>query len=459
MKKLMLLLGMLPYLTQGQDITGKWNGMLRVQGMELRLVFHISMSDSTYDAKMDSPDQKAFGIQASATSFKDPTLNIEITKLGVRYQGQYRPNGIEGFFYQAGQSLPLNLTRNPIEKKTLFRPQEPKEPYPHYSEEVSFSSEGGKIVLAGTLTLPMGNDKSPAAILISGSGPQNRDEEFMTHKPFLVLADHLTKMGIAVLRYDDRGFGQSTGKHGSATSADFANDVRAAIAYLETRKEIDKNRIGLVGHSEGGLIAPIVAADTKVAFVVLLAAPGVPGSQVLLKQVELAARSKGVDEESIQRELKTSRGVLELFSQHGEEESFETRLKEHLKDVVSDTKVIPQGMTEEEFIKMQVSSFRRPWLRYFLKYDPATSLKSIKCPVLALNGRKDLQVAPENLAFIEKAIRQGGNDKVTVKEFADMNHLFQTCQTGAMDEYATIEQTIDPSVLEEISGWILKQTR
>ena len=354
MKKLVLLIVLIPCLMQAQDITGKWNGMLSVQGMELRLVFHISRGDSTYDAKMDSPDQKAFGIPASATNFENSTLTIEIPKVGVRYQGQYGPNGIEGIFYQSGQSFPLNLTRNLIEKKVLFRPQEPKKPYPYFSEEVRFPSEGGKVELAGTLTLPDGKKKFPTAILITGSGPQNRDEEFMTHKPFLVLADYLTRSGIAVLRYDDRGFAQSTGNHGSATSADFANDVRAAISYLKTRKEIDKRRIGLVGHSEGGLIAPIVATDTEVAFVVLLAAPGVSGSQILLKQVESVTRSQGMDEESVQRELRISRGIFELFSQYGEDESFETRLKEYLNNVISNNSMIPEGIDEEEFIKMKV---------------------------------------------------------------------------------------------------------
>lgn len=459
MKKLTLLIVLIPCLIQAQDITGKWNGMLSAQGMELRLVFHISRGDSTYDATMDSPDQKAFGIPASATNFENSTLNIEIAKLGVRYQGRYGSNGIEGNFYQAGQSFPLNLTRGLIEKKALFRPQEPKKPYPYFSEEVRFPSEGGKVELAGTLTLPDGKKKFPTAILITGSGPQNRDEEFMTHKPFLVLADYLTRSGIAVLRYDDRGFAQSTGNHGRATSADFANDVSAAIAYLKTRKEIDKRRIGLVGHSEGGLIAPIVATDTEVAFIVLLAAPGVSGSQILLKQVESVSRSQGMDEESVQRELSISRGIFELFSQFGEDESFETKLKEYLNNVISNNNMIPEGIDEEEFIKMQVSQFRKPWMRYFLKYDPVNSLKSIKCPVLALNGGKDVQMGPENLAVIEEAIRLGGNDHVTVKEFPDMNHLFQTCKTGAMDEYATIEQTIDPLVLEEISGWVLKQTK
>ena len=459
MKKLALLIMLAPCITQAQEITGKWNGLVRVQGMELSLVFHIYREDSTYAAKMDIPDEKAFGIKASTTSFKDSTLNIELPHVGVRYQGRYGSNGIEGTFYKSGQPFPLNLSRNELAKKALFRPQEPKEPYPYYSEEVRFPGDGGKIELAGTLTLPNSKKKFPTVILISGSGPQNRDEEFMTHKPFLVLADHLTKNGIAVLRYDDRGFGQSTGHHGSATSADFANDVRAAIAYLNTRKEIDKKRIGLVGHSEGGLIAPIVATDTEVAFIVLLAGPGVPGNKVLLKQVESMSRLEGLHEDNVQRALKIQRSVYEMFIQYGEDESFETRLKEYLNHALSKSDVLPEGVDKDGFIKAQVSQFKNPWLRYFLNYDPVTSLTRIKCPVLALNGEKDVQVAPENLAIIQKAIQRGGNDKVTVKEFQGMNHLFQTCKTGAMNEYATIEQTIDPSVLEEISGWVLKQAK
>jgi len=460
MKKLILLIMLVPCLTQAQDITGKWNGILSVQGMELRLVFHISLEDSTYGAKMDSPDQKAFGISANATNFENSTLTIEIAKLGIRYQGQYGSAGIQGIFNQSGQSFPLNLTRDAIEKKALFRPQEPKKPYPYISEEVTIPSEGGKIMLAGTLTFPEGKKKFPTAILITGSGPQNRDEEFMTHKPFLVLADHLTRSGIAVLRYDDRGFAQSTGDHAMATSADFANDVRAAIAYLKTRKDIDRNRIGLIGHSEGGLIAPMVGVDTNVAFMVLLAGPGVPGSQILLKQTALITRAEGRDEESIQRQLKITGGVFELFSQYGEDESFENKLKQYLHEMISGNKlIIPKELNTDEFIETQVSQFRKPWIRYFLKYDPVNSLQRITCPVLALNGEKDVQVAPDNLMAIEKAVRQGGNNKITVKEFPAMNHLFQTCKTGSMNEYATIEQTIDPLVLNEISEWVIKQAR
>lgn len=459
MKRLILFTVLIPWLAQAQDITGQWHGTLRVQGVELPLVFHVSLEDSTYGAKMDSPAQQAFSIPASTATFEDATLTIEIAALRAEYRGRYGPDGIEGVFIQSGQSFPLSLTRNPVEKQAPFRPQEPKPPYPYHSEEVRFPSEGGQVELAGTLTLPAGKQKFPAAILISGSGPQNRDEELMTHKPFLVLADHLNRNGIAVLRYDDRGFAQSTGNHGNATTVDFANDVRAAIAYLNTRKEIDPAQIGLIGHSEGGLIAPMVAADTDLAFIVLLAAPGVPGSQVLLRQMELISRAHGMDEERIQSASRINQHIFELFGQYGDDGSFESRLEGYLKEVLTADSLISEGVHEAEFIAGQVAQFRSPWMRFFLTYDPVDALKRVKCPVLALNGGKDVQVAPGNLAVIEHAVRQGGNANVTVKEFPEMNHLFQTCTTGAIDEYAAIEQTIDPSVLAEIAGWVLKQTK
>jgi uncharacterized protein len=303
MKKLTMLLLLVPMLIKAQDITGQWNGILKVQGMELRLVFHISEKDSIYSVIMDSPDQNAFGIPTGTTSFENSTLKIELAQLGARYEGQFGINVINGTFFQAGQAFPFNLTKHSIEKKQISRPQEPRKPYPYNSEEVKFPSDDGKISLAGTLTLPMGKKNFPTAILISGSGPQNRDEEFMTHRPFLVLADYLTRNGIAVLRYDDRGFAESTGDHKSATTYDFSNDVRSAIRYLKNRGDIDPKQIGLIGHSEGGLITPIVASDTKVAFVVLLAGPGVSGDQILLKQTELMGEASGKDEKSIQQEL------------------------------------------------------------------------------------------------------------------------------------------------------------
>ncbi|MCZ8215835.1 MAG: alpha/beta hydrolase, partial [Cyclobacteriaceae bacterium] len=280
-----LLLTLLVSLTTlAQGINGQWNGLLKVQGTQLRVVFNIKQTENGLSATLDSPDQGAKGIPTTASSFENGVLKIAIANLTVEYEGTLgSDNIIVGTFKQAGQTFPMNLSKEKVEKEKIVRPQEPAKPYPYYSEDVTFENKSAGISLAGTLTLPKKEGIFPVVILISGSGPQNRDEELMGHKPFLVLSDHLTKNGIAVLRYDDRGTALSKGDFKTATSADFATDVEAAMAYLKTRKEINKKKIGLIGHSEGGLIAPMVASRSKdVSFIVLLAGPGIPGDSILL---------------------------------------------------------------------------------------------------------------------------------------------------------------------------------
>ena len=445
----------------GQAVTGDWYGVLKVQGMELRLVFHINESKNDYTATLDSPDQNAYGIPINSVSFENNLLTLKIDQLGAGYTGTLSSEGkINGTFNQGGQSFPLELSKQKQEKKVLSRPQEPKKPYPYHVEEVRFKSDGGKIELAGTLTLPEKEGSFPVAILISGSGPQNRDEEFMTHKPFLVLADHLTRNGIAVLRYDDRGFAESTGEHMSATSLDFAKDVEAAIDYLKSRKEINKKQIGLIGHSEGGLIAPIVAANSKdVDFIVLLAGPGVSGDQILLQQVGLIGKTAGLSDAYIQNEKKVAQGVFDIVIKYKDPNLRERELKKYYEKVFTDFPEVVKnsGMKKEDLINLNVAQTKRAWYKYFIEYDPAISLQKVQCPVLAVNGSKDVQVAPENLVAIKKALENGDNKNFTVKEFPDMNHLFQVCKTGAINEYATIEQTMSPLVLEEVSGWIINQ--
>ena len=282
----------------GQDITGQWNGVLKVQGMQLRLVFNISKTDAGYTATMDSPDQGAKGIPVTTTTFENPKIKFEVASARIGYEGEFKDNEIVGTFKQAGQEFPMNLSRKAIEKEVVKRPQEPKKPFSYYTEEVTFQNPKANISLAGTLSLPKKEGIFPVVIMITGSGPQNRDEELMGHKPFLVIADYLTKNGIAVLRYDDRGIGESTGDFKTATSADFATDVESAVAYLKTRKEINKKKIGLVGHSEGGMIAPMIAAKSKdINFIVLLAGTGIQGDKLLLLQQELIARVSGLPED------------------------------------------------------------------------------------------------------------------------------------------------------------------
>ncbi|HUH45644.1 MAG TPA: alpha/beta hydrolase, partial [Arenibacter sp.] len=253
---LTLIIGFISLSGLGQDISGAWNGVLKVQGIQLRLVFNIDKTANGYIATMDSPDQGTNGIPVTTTSFDNSLLKISIASAGIEYEGVLdQDHIINGNFRQAGQSFPLSLSKSEKVEKSV-RPQEPIKPYPYYEEEIYFENREDAVKLSGTLTLPRKDGFFPAVILISGSGPQNRDEELMGHKPFLVLSDYLTKNGIAVLRYDDRGVGASTGDFKTATSLDFSKDAEAGVQYLKTRKEIDTKKIGLIGHSEGGLIAP-----------------------------------------------------------------------------------------------------------------------------------------------------------------------------------------------------------
>jgi fermentation-respiration switch protein FrsA (DUF1100 family) len=447
-----------------QDITGQWNGVLKVQGTQLRLVLNITKTDNGVSSTMDSPDQGAKGIPTTTTGFENSILKITIASAKIEYEGTLgQDNVIVGTFKQGGQSFPMNLSKEKIEKEKLIRPQEPIIPYSYYSEDITFENKKAGINLAGTLTLPNKDGVFPVVILISGSGPQNRDEELLGHKPFLVLSDYLTKNGIAVLRYDDRGTALSKGDFKSATSVDFATDVESAIEYLKSRKEINKKKIGLIGHSEGGLIAPMVASKSKdVAFIVLLAGTGIQGDQLLLLQQRLIGKVSGVSDEDLQKTELTNRKAFDIVNKSTSLEQLKTYLTTYIKQEMKDNPSAekPQGMTDDDFVKMQVNQIANPWMLYFIKYNPTPALTKVKCPVLAINGEKDLQVPPkENLNAIKKALAKGGNKKVTIKEVPNLNHLFQECKTGSPDEYATIEQTFSPTALTEILMWLQIQTK
>jgi pimeloyl-ACP methyl ester carboxylesterase len=442
-----------------QDISGQWNGLLKIQGFQLRLVFHISQSEKGYMATMDSPDQGVTDIPVTFISFEDNALTLEVVNAGIQYEGTLNEAHVfEGTFKQGGQSLPLDLTMDEVKAEDIKRPQEPTPPYPYYSEEVKFKNKKAEITLAGTLTMSAKKGNFPAVILISGSGPQNRNEELAGHKPFLVLADYLTRNGIAVLRYDDRGTAESTGDFETATTFDFATDVESAVQYLKKRKGIDKRKIGLIGHSEGGIIAPIVAANSDdISFIVLLAGTGIPGNQLLLQQQELIGRAQGVSENDLTKTKQISKGAFDLIVQIKDSDSLRTKLKEYLKQSLRDypASAIPEGITEATFIDNQVTQLTSPWMYNFIKYDPSLILEEVSCPVLAMNGEKDLQVPPTiNLKAIQTALKKGGNKHVETKELANLNHLFQECETGSPNEYTKIEQTISPLALETILNWL-----
>jgi len=458
-----LVLAMAVFGAFGQEITGQWNGVLKVQGIQLRVVFNIAKTDKGYSSTMDSPDQGAKGIPVTATTFENSRLRIDLANLRIEYNGELKDKKIVGIFKQNGMEFPMDLTKGIIEKEVVRRSQEPAKPYPYCSEEITFQNDKDKIQLAGTLTLPKKEGSFPAVILITGSGPQNRDEELMGHKPFLVLSDYLTRHGIAVLRYDDRGVAQSKGDFKTATTVDFASDVESAIAYLKTRREIDSKKIGLIGHSEGGIIAPMVAYQSKeVNFIVLLAGTGIRGDKLLLLQQELIAKVSGTAESKIKHSKEINSKAFEIVLKSKSTETLKEDLTKYLKETVRNNPddSLPKGMTEEKFISLQVAQITNPWMQYFIKYDPAKALEKVKCPVLAVNGEKDLQVpARVNLPAIEKALKKGGNRNVTIREFPGLNHLFQECKTGSPAEYAGIEQTFSPVVMEEVAKWILQTTK
>ena len=446
-----------------QDITGKWNGVLKVQETQLRLVFNVTKSGETFNATMDSPDQGANGIPVTKTTFENSKIKFEVANVRIEYNGELKDNEIIGTFKQGSQEFPMNLSRKAIEKEIVKRPQEPSKPYSYYSEDVTFQNLNAKVSLAGTLTLPKKEGVFPVVILISGSGPQNRDEELLGHKPFLVLSDYFTKNGIAVLRYDDRGVGLSKGDFKTATSADFATDVESAITYLKTRKEINKKQIGLVGHSEGGLIAPMVASKSKdVNFIVLLAGTGIQGDKLLLLQQELIAKANGASETVIKKSIETNAKLFEMVVQSHDNQKLKADLTYQINEIIKNdnSAEIPNGVTKDQYIALQVDQISSPWMEYFMKYNPVPALEKVKCPVLAVNGEKDLQVPPkENLIAIKNALEKGGNKNVTTIEFPNLNHLFQECQTGSPNEYASIEQTFSPTALKEITNWIKQQTK
>ena len=443
--------------SQAQDVAGQWNGVLTVQGINLRIVFHVNKTDDGYAATMDSPDQGAFGIPVTATAFDGSKLSLMIQNIGVLYEGEFKTDSVAGTFKQGALSVPMILKRTPAEVKPVNRPQEPKPPYPYRSEEVTFENKNAGVTLAGTLTMPETGKSFKAVILITGSGPQDRNEEIMGHKPFLVIADYLTRRGIAVLRFDDRGTAQSTGNFATATTADFAADVESAIAYLKSREEINPQKIGLMGHSEGGIIAPMAATRSNdVAFIVMLAGTGIRGAELMLLQAELVHRASGMPEDRIAKTVGINAKVFDkILNTEGlvpaqEINAFMTALKD---DVAA---VTPEGISVDDYIRLFTAQVSSPWMQYFLRYDPAPALEKVKCPVLAINGDKDLQVPAEvNLKAIGEALKKGGNNQLTIKEYPNLNHLFQECDTGSPAEYTVIEQTFSPEALKDLGDWII----
>lgn len=448
---------------------GLWLGTLKVGAIDLRLVFRIDPGKDDKDklsAAMFSIDQTDKPIPVKTAAFADGKLTLDLPDLRAKFEGKLSEKGeaIDGTFDQ-GASFPLKLER--IEKMpTMNRPQTPKAPFPYPTEDVTFENVAAKdlnvkenppnVTLAGTLTLPKGDGPFPAVVLVSGSGPQDRDETLFGHKPFLVLADHFAKSGIACLRYDDRGTHKSKGKFAGATSADFATDAHAAVTYLKGRKEIDPKRIGVCGHSEGGIVAPLVATDhpADVAFIILLAGPGVSGERILYQQS--LDFSKLLDETTDEKEIREfTDEVMPIMRTAKTTAEATDKLTAVMKKLVAKEKDDKKRADAEKALPAGVARLADPWMRWFVAHDPAPTLEKVTCPVLAVNGEKDVQVkAKDNLEAIESSLKKGGNKSFKCVEFKGVNHLFQTCKTGLLSEYGQIEETIAPEVLKAVTEWI-----
>jgi uncharacterized protein len=434
-------------------VEGLWQGALEANGLRLRLQLHVSHdSKGELIAALDSLDQFVSGLPATKVTQTDNAFHFEIPSLAGSYDGtlDLTKSNISGKWSQSDliQNLEFKRSDEPLE---LLRPQNPAKPYPYREDEVTFPNARAGVTLAGTLTLPKGPGPFPAAILIAGSGPQDRDGSIANHKPFLVISDYLTRKGFAVLRYDKRGVGESTGSAETATTLDLASDVECAITYLKSRKEIDPNKIGLIGHSEGAMIAPAIAAtNTALPWVVLLAAPATKGEETLLNQSDMIARASGLA------------GAQELASLNFDKEAYDLVEKEMDSAVVTDKlkALVKESGLDSAFppsaLEAQIHMMTSPWFRFYLTYDPMPDLKKTKCPVLALYGEKDLQVpARINMPMLQKAFADGENSHADVRQLPELNHLFQHAYTGSPTEYAAIDETFSPQALQIISDWLL----
>jgi len=443
---------------------GDYVGSLDVGGVTLRVGFSVrARPDGSLEADLDSYDQGTMNIPVDSVRVAGDSVGFWFRRIGGSYRGRLEGDGrvIAGIWRQGPASFPLRVTWADSAAVAAFAPcrtQQPKPPFPYRVEELAVESAPG-VRLAGTLTLPQGAGPHPAVVLVSGSGAQDRDETLVGHKPFLVLADYLTRRGIAVYRYDDRGTARSTGNHATATSADFADDARAAVAALRARPDIRRDAVGIAGHSEGGLIAPLVARDPAagVGFIVMLAGPGIPGDSILLLQADLIAKAGGTPDSVRARNRVASRRIYDLVRTERDTLRLLQGVREQARALLAAT-LNAQQRPDSTMVELQVRQLTSPWFRYFLSYDPRPTLRAVKAPVLALNGTLDLQVpAQENLRAIEAALREGGNRDVTIVTLPGLNHLFQTATTGAPTEYASIAETFAPAALQRIGDWIAER--
>ena len=446
MKTKTLILLLFVVLQSHAQIEGYWKGEIDLGVQKLGTAFDIKAEGSGYSATFDVPAQGAFDFPVDEVSFQNSQLQLKMNAMDASYSGTLKDSGIEGNFTQRGMTFPLNLAKAEKKEQKKTRPQDPQPPFKYNIEEVAFVNEKEGNKLVGTLTIPYGEGPFPAMVLVSGSGQQDRDEELMNHRPFWVIADYCALHGIAVLRYDDRGIGGSEGEVNNATSMDFSYDAEAAFDYLRNRKEINASKVGILGHSEGGIINFMVSARRpEVAFLVSLAGPAVNGIEVLKEQQAALLRASGMPEEMVQFSGNANAQMFDIIEASTSREEADSLLRQLVKG----------WGYNEELTEQTVGQMASAWMYYFLRYDPTEAIVKTNCLALLLNGSKDLQViASQNFPAYEKIIAEHGKTNLTLRELPDLNHLFQHCETGSPNEYYEIEETISPEVLEMIVGFV-----
>ena len=462
MKTVFFLITIIAFTTiNAQDIEGNWKGSIHPNGQSLTIVFHfVKQANGTYKSTFDSPDQKVFDLQGGTAIVTADSLINNIALIKGGYYGKIEKDSINGVWRQGGGALPLVLyPTTEVLPTPVKKPQTPVAPFPYQSQNVTYTNVAKTITYGATFTYPNNTRNVPVVILISGSGQQDRDCSLMGHKWFLVLADYLTKNGIAVLRVDDRGVGETTGDVMNATSADFATDVEQGIAYIKTRKEIDIKKIGLIGHSEGGIIAPMVAARNKnVAYIVMLAGPGIGGAKINEEQNVASIKKAGLSDSAIQAFRLLHRDLQQAVIKAQTDSAFEKMvtiaLKKSINKQAGHASKEPEAVAINSTVK-QYNALRNPWFKFFMRYKPAANIASLKIPVLALNGSKDTQVdASMNMPVIKNALLQNKSPFTKTAVLPGLNHLFQQCKTGEAYEYEQIDETINPAALQTIGDWL-----
>ncbi|MEO5942510.1 MAG: alpha/beta hydrolase [Ferruginibacter sp.] len=463
-------------ISYSQNITGTWQGDLNVQGNSIPIVFHIVKdSSNNLAASFDSPSQHAFNLPCTAVIVKEDSVILMMESINGKYAGKLsaEKKQMTGTWHQGGGSLALdvNKTSETAEIKKQNRPQTPKPPYPYQSEDVEYFNADKTLQYGATITYPTTAEnnkkqKFPSVILITGSGQQDRDETIFGHKSFAVIADYLTKKGYLVLRVDDRSIGKSTGNFAKSTTADFVKDVEASLDFLEQQPQVDKNKIGLLGHSEGGMIAPVVAdARKEINFIVLLAGPGIPIQNLMGEQLEAVGSSQGLSPLA----SKFNAQIFDMIADFTQKDGDSTFKKKMINSLVDCFQKNPKAAEElimttpdliENHVESLIATFKNPWYKYFLAFNPQPYLEKLHCKVLSLNGSKDVQViAKSNLTGIKASLKKSSSPKYDVIEIPGLNHLFQTCIKCSPDEYGDLEETFSPKALEIIGTWLDKNIK